>query len=1609
MPDLPPLPPGAKLLGGEEAARVPRADPAAILRAEGFTWTNGFRTDGDTARIRQQGYSPAEDSLHLDADAIDLNHPTMSRREQTARLNALFGDWKGYRVIDEGHHRHLQLPGWGSAPGTPGTPYSGLPELPQGATLIQRGPLTGSEAPSPAAPRQNLPGTPANPSSPWTKPEESEDGKGVAYFRDERTPRQPLLPEIEAGYLALAADPNSTGDDLRNYARDNKFQIRDDQVDEFIKRRNEGWKVGGTVSYSDAPHVLIDMKDGKVGATARGVADGILFNQLDEWGGVLDTIVPGSGKPNIWDGDGRRFGDKLWDNIDDNRAVLGHDEQNYPWYRVGGQVAGSIVLPTIALEKVALRAGAAALRSGASMATARAAARSAFRNRLVAVGAGEGALAGFGAGEGGFVDRLDDAVIGGGTGAALGLAADLAIPFAKAGAAQFRAARAARASRRAANNEAPIPDELEELTVGPHGPIHFDLAKDYPAGLARLKEEGTGELPGAINHPEIGPIDLVWGNDNYGLSKIVAKHPEVADDLPAIVEHLPVVERPDRTGNGKFVLEDENHRAIVAPDWEDDPKRWLVTAFERKNAPGGQNARRDPQPSGSVFPGAEQASDIADGAAMGNRSGRTEGMAAEYDDLSIEGPALRAVDRIDVSSLPPLPGGARLLSEGEIARASPEDMAAMAERIDPEDMRPIPGNAIEDIDEAARANPGTFRDVRAPDPQKMLEVREIPNPRKPGQVIKHRGPIDAEGYLRLRGGIRDDGGELRHIGIVDNRPRPEARSEARLGRILNPEGMSLDDAGEALWEAGFFAERPSVADVVDMLRASRMGRRLWHPSDLDEVANFEGAQRQRWQAEAAEQEGSPLSERIGTPATAEDLASNVPPVTAYEDLPKVGGKVANINLAHLETVKDIRRALQNTEVKAGGLDAARRGRISNEETKALARELDWSVDDLLARRKGQAFNAEQALAARQMLAKSLDEIVKLAERATDGGGERDLAVFRQAWLRHLAIQEQVTGMTAEAGRALQQFKITARSADHRRRLLDAIVDGGGGAKKIDEVARAVVDLERDPSKLNRLLLEANKPTWSEKAQFLFYNWILSGPQTHAVNILSNAMTQGLQFPEHLTAAAIGKLDRNATDRVLMSEIGPRLIGMMQGAREGARAFAHVLKTGEVSDGVSKIEMGRQNPFGDGWFAKVAGFPTRMLAAEDEFFKATARRMEITGLAVRKARSEGLRGDDLRQRIADLTANPTEEMIDKSMDYARYLTFQNALGPHASKISALTQGAPILKLIIPFIRTPTNLLKYSLERSPGAFLLREVRNDIKAGGSRRHLAFAKMALGTGLGLTVTQLAAQGLITGGGPADENRKRQLLADGWQPYSIKIGDKYFSYQRFDPLSTTLGVAADLVDLQSAMTDKQREKVGTLVAASIIQNLSNKTWLSGLSDALEAAQDPQRYGTSWANRMAGTIAVPALVAQTVRSTDPFMREARTMMDAIKARIPGLSDDLPPQRDIYGRPIERQQGLGPDLFSPIWMKERKNDPVIREVIASGASMGKPARGDFTPEDYSRYVELAGRYTYEGIAEAITAPDWASLDPADRKSEIESIKNAARKDARAELFGSDDDE
>lgn len=942
---------------------------------------------------------------------------------------------------------------------------------------------------------------------------------------------------------------------------------------------------------------------------------------------------------------------------------------------------------------------------------------------------------------------------------------------------------------------------------------------------------------------------------------------------------------------------------------------------------------------------------------------------------------------------------------------------AITAGIEPRDVLPMPSNVVDTVEEAARANSeGRIVPATAPHERGALTNRKVRN--YAGVYVPKVGPIDLVGFLRLRGGLQDQGGELRAMGITSNAARKGldfVGQETRFGPMVSERGMTLDDAADAAWREGYFpemVERPTVAEFLDGLRDTYEGSgRRFLPDDLAEIDAYYGRQAERFDLQEREfVEGGPIYEDRSVPG--DENAPFAPP-EAYEEWPAESVKRAgNIDLDKLETPQDIKRALVQVNNRVG-FDAATRGRVTQAETERLATELGMTADDLLKRRKGQALNAEEALAARQILAKSGNELVNLARKIqqVETPGDAEAAAFQRALLRHAAIQEQVSGATAEAGRALAQFKMMAKSRAVNREILATVTEHGGGPKRVKQAADMILDaIEGPPGRFNTVARKAANPKFADKLAELYINFLLSGPQTHVVNAISNAMTAISQIPENVLAAGIGGARRAANrkeiDRVMAGEIGARLFGLLQGTQEGARFFARAIRTGETSDTFSKIAGHDLRAIG-GIKGEVVRVPGRLLNSADEFFKGMNRRAEINALAYRQAHRDGLSSSEaIKRRVAELSANPPEAIELRALDFARYQTFQRPLSGIGQNAQRMVRDYPLLRPIITFVRTPANLLKFATERSPLAPILKEWRADFKAGGARRDMAIARATLGTGIGALAYQWALDGRITGAPPSDPAKNRLMRANGWQPYSVRIGDTWVSYSRLDPFAMTLGVAADLATRSAGMTDKQLDNYAALTVASIMSQMADKTWLSGVSDFINAMSDPERYGPNYLRNLGASFLIPNTLGQTARSMDPVQRKRNSFAEELQSRIPGLSDNLLPSRNIWGEPIGRDQ-LGPDLLSPFRQERLKNDPVNQAMLDVGARFGLPSksytvdgvRKDWTPEQYDRLQELAGRSAYSGVAELISDPAWQDMTAPERLKRAEKVFRKAREAAR----------
>lgn len=764
------------------------------------------------------------------------------------------------------------------------------------------------------------------------------------------------------------------------------------------------------------------------------------------------------------------------------------------------------------------------------------------------------------------------------------------------------------------------------------------------------------------------------------------------------------------------------------------------------------------------------------------------------------------------------------------------------------------------------------------------------------------------------------------------------------------------------------------------------------------------------------------------------LTNDVPPVTlpaandAGVPLPPIEpGAVAAagaeppqtfINFARIDAPEDVKKVMQLLSDQGSvAPDSARAGTRSFETVKLDAAHRDaWKA--LQSRRQGEPLSDADSLAARNLWAATTEKLAEVAETAATNPSEPNLFAFRKMLEVHDMVQREVLGARASAARSLASWRIPAGGGAERLKAVSAMLEATGGGDVTRTLAERVATAARiGPKEMAAVAEKGMYATTRDAVVEAWINGLLSNPVTHVANTISNLTVLPLRMAERAIASKIGQV--LGDEGVAAGEAAAQWAGAMQGFRDMFRYYAKVSRALLPSDSMLPVEGAGPSPLSQlnvpqftklehppsissdafrissethlGRAVDLLGSTVRApglaLNASDEFFKTVGYRMELNAQAVRQATSEVSAGkigaDAFKARVAEIVANPPENIRLASADAALYQTFTNAPGFLGKTLGKLTATYPALKVILPFTRTPSNILNYTFERTPFAPLQSKFRADIAAGGARRDLALAQMALGTLAMGTAADMTMSGNISGRGPLEKGLKEAMSREGWQPYSMKIGSKWYSYNRLDPSGSLLGMAADATELlmeaqHESIDDEATEKLYAAVAFAFAANITNKTYLSGLADTFAAFSEPQS-ADKWLQRTAGSV-VPAGAAQAERLDDPIVRETYSMMDAIRARTLGLSKDLPARRDFWGYPVKQESGIGKgfDAFSPVYTRPANRSPIDDEIVKQGFNLMSPgARQTFKlpyapkgdtgvsidmskyPRAYSDFIELAG--------------------------------------------------
>ena len=218
-----------------------------------------------------------------------------------------------------------------------------------------------------------------------------------------------------------------------------------------------------------------------------------------------------------------------------------------------------------------------------------------------------------------------------------------------------------------------------------------------------------------------------------------------------------------------------------------------------------------------------------------------------------------------------------------------------------------------------------------------------------------------------------------------------------------------------------------------------------------------------------------------------------------------------------------------------------------------------------------------------------------------------------------------------------------------------------------------------------------------------------------------------------------------------------------------------------------------------------------------------------------------------------------------------------------------------------------------------------------------------------------------------------------------------------------------NLLTLGSEMHELGKTKEGASLAVASafagVKGLTEQTFLRGVSSALQVVQDPERSAERYLQTSLTSI-VPSVIGRTARTIDPTLRVPDGIWEAFEAKLPFLSDNVAPRRDVFGNKVVSPGG-GLSLVDPFSTTEAKDHPVLTEATRLGMSVGLPSqtvsRTKMTNAEFSLYQRLQGKLLEQHLTALVNSPDYAGMKDADKEKEFRRTTQDVREAVNDQFF------
>lgn len=657
----------------------------------------------------------------------------------------------------------------------------------------------------------------------------------------------------------------------------------------------------------------------------------------------------------------------------------------------------------------------------------------------------------------------------------------------------------------------------------------------------------------------------------------------------------------------------------------------------------------------------------------------------------------------------------------------------------------------------------------------------------------------------------------------------------------------------------------------------------------------------------------------------------------------------------------------------------------------------------------------------------------------------------------LDVLSSLTLLSSQAGKSLQAFRMLKQSGpigelyyvqkavkQLNDRNADKITAGKMAEVTVPEDLSKAVLMASDEASRDKAMddliagIAAQVPvTMMDKWNAWRYLAMLGNARTHVRNIIGNAVFVPLRFAKDLMAAG-GEFI--ATKAGLMEEGDRRKsVSVSRELRDFAKQDAKIMQkelqgSGKYNPAREILDARKVLP---GFLETLSRKNGQALEYEDWLFlspayqKALSQALAHTGYTVEEMQN-GSNYDAVK------ALNNARRIAVEEAQKATYRDF-NAAASMLNRIKRMESGKAsdkvigvLLEGVLPFTKTPINILRRGVEYSPIG--IASSIFEAAAGVKNGNLDVAEFIDHLSAGLSGTAVAVLGYLLASlgyirGKKDDKEEEFEKLQGYQDYSLQIGDVSATIDWAAPTALPLftGAAVHSMIRDGESLEWKDAWDAMMMIAEPMMSLSMLDGLNNVLSSASYADDSQKLATVASSAFTSYLgqAFPTLLGQVARSVDGTRRSTyidknspvptaiqRFVQSSVQNKIPVWESQKIPYIDVWGREDTNDSkvlGALENFLSPSYINVVNTtdvDETLRELYDKTkensvlpSQVGKyfsvnGERKDLTPDEYVSYAKDVGSTKYTLLAQLFADPRYMALTDEQKAKAISKIYSYA---------------